>query len=277
MAESFTFASIFILGCFHALEPGHGKTFLLAYTIGQKLDLKKIIILTISLLFSHLLTLSIFAILFNVLLSGIADKFLHNLSHWFVPSIILLFGIYIIARAVYKGTHEHNNDCVHEHGKFPDSKIKNTLSVGLLSTVAGRSTEDRDKVFKIIKSMELEGIAKILPTLKTRWFTDHFIKNNPSIVEKRIKQVIDTNPEVFLNVFKIYAETEMITWLKNIKKPCLVMTGENDLGCSPNHNQKIATQLQNSQLVILPKVKHSILLENPDTVSSEILNFLLNL
>ena len=70
--------------------------------------------------------------------------------------------------------------------KFPD----NTLSVGLLSTVAGRSTEDRDKVLKIIKSMELEGIAKILPTLKTRWFTDHFIKNNPSIVEKRIKQVI---------------------------------------------------------------------------------------
>ena len=69
----------------------------------------------------------------------------------------------------------------------------------------------------------------------------------------------------------------MITWLKNINKPCLVMTGENDLGCSPNHNQKIAIQLQNSQLVILPKVKHSILLENPDTVSSEILNFLLNL
>ena len=68
--------------------------------------------------------------------------------------------------------------------KFPD----NTLSVGLLSTVAGRSTEDRDKVLKIIKSMELEGITKILPTLKTRWFTDHFIKNNPSIVEKRIKQ-----------------------------------------------------------------------------------------
>ena len=42
MTESFTFASIFFLGCLHALEPGHGKTFLLAYTIGQKLDLKKI-------------------------------------------------------------------------------------------------------------------------------------------------------------------------------------------------------------------------------------------
>ena len=26
MTESLTFASIFFLGCFHALEPGHGKT-----------------------------------------------------------------------------------------------------------------------------------------------------------------------------------------------------------------------------------------------------------
>ena len=133
MAESFTFASIFFLGCFHALEPGHGKTFLLAYTIGQKLDLKKIIILTISLLFSHLLTLSIFAILFNVLLVEIADKFLHNLSHWFAPFIIILFGTYVIGRAIYESKHKHNKDCGHDHGKFTNSKIKNPLTVGFLT------------------------------------------------------------------------------------------------------------------------------------------------
>jgi len=157
--------------------------------------------------------------------------------------------------------------------QFPD----NTLSVGMLSTVAGRTIEDKNKVLKIIKSMQKEGIPKILSTLKTRWFTDDFIKNNFSLVDRRIKQVIDTKPEVFLNVFKIYAETEMITWLKNINKPCLVMTGENDFGCSPEHNQQISSQLKNSQLIILPKLKHSILLENPVTVSSKILNFLLNL
>ena len=133
MAESFTFASIFFLGCFHALEPGHGKTFLLAYTIGQKLDLKKIIILTLSLLFSHLLTLSIFAILFNILLVEIADKFLHNLSHWFAPFIIILFGTFVIGRAIYENKHKHNKDCGHDHGKFTNSKIKNPLTVGILT------------------------------------------------------------------------------------------------------------------------------------------------
>ena len=154
--------------------------------------------------------------------------------------------------------------------KFPE----NTLSVGLLSTVAGRSIEDRDKVLKIIKSMEVEGITKILPTLKTRWFTDHFIKNNPSLVERRIKQVIDTNPEVFLNVFKIYAETEMISWLNEIKKPCLLMTGENDGGCSPSHNKKMSNEIENSKLVIIPKVKHSFLIEAPDLIADNLLSFI---
>lgn len=133
MTESLTFASIFFLGCFHALEPGHGKTFLLAYTIGQKLDLKKISILTLSLLFSHLLTLSIFAILFNILLVEIADKFLHNLSHWLAPIIIILFGTFVIGRAIYKSKHQHHKDCGHDHGKFTNSKIKNPVTVGFLT------------------------------------------------------------------------------------------------------------------------------------------------
>ena len=133
MAESLTFASIFFLGCLHALEPGHGKTFLLAYTIGQKLDFKKIIILTLSLLFSHFLILNIFAILFNILLVEIAEKFLHNLSHWFAPIIIILFGMYVISRSIYKSKHQHNKDCGHDHGKFTNSKIKNPLTVGILT------------------------------------------------------------------------------------------------------------------------------------------------
>ena len=157
--------------------------------------------------------------------------------------------------------------------KFPD----NTISLGLLSTVAARSPEDKNKVLNVIKKMETEGISKTLLTLTNRWFTDYFILNNSSIVDRRIKQVIDTNSEVFLNVFRIYAETEMISWLKDLNQPCLVMTGENDLGCSPMHNKKISSELINSKLVILPNVKHSILLEKPDETASNILGFLLNL
>jgi len=156
--------------------------------------------------------------------------------------------------------------------KFPE----HTLSIGLLSTVAGRSKEDKEKIFSIINEMENNGIEKTLSTLTNRWFTDEFIRKNPHIVEQRLKQVLDTDPEVFLNVFKIYANTEIFSLLKNINKPSILLTGENDLGCSPKHNKIMSNKIKNSKLVILPKVKHSILIEKPDEVVSSLINFIIN-
>ncbi len=156
--------------------------------------------------------------------------------------------------------------------KFP----QHTISVGLLSTVAGRSEEDSKKVWNVIHAMEKNGIEKTLSTLTNRWFTDEFIKNKPDLVERRLKQVVDTDPEVFLNVFKIYANTEMFPWLKNISKPCLLLTGENDTGCSPKHNEKMSNEIKDSKLIILPKYKHSFLIEAPDEVAKNIINFFSN-
>ena len=34
LSNNFTFSVIFVLGMFHALEPGHGKTLILAYMSG---------------------------------------------------------------------------------------------------------------------------------------------------------------------------------------------------------------------------------------------------
>ena len=157
--------------------------------------------------------------------------------------------------------------------KFPNR----VLSVGLLSTVAGRSEGDRNSVLKIISEMEISGIERTLQKLTTRWFTDEFISKNPDLVKNRLKQVIDTDPDVFLNVFKIYANTEMISWLKNLSVPCLLMTGENDAGCSPQHNKIMANEINNSKLVILEKYKHSFLIEAPQEVSKNIIEFIKNI
>lgn len=133
MGESLTITSIFLLGCLHALEPGHGKTFLLAYTIGGKLDFQKITLLTLSLLISHFLVLSIIAIIFNLILTEVASSFLHEFSHWIAPGIIISFGSYIVVRSIYKMRHIHSDDCGHDHGKFKDTKIENPITVGLLT------------------------------------------------------------------------------------------------------------------------------------------------
>jgi len=146
-------------------------------------------------------------------------------------------------------------------------------ALALLSTVANRSTEDKNNVLSVIKLMEEKGVSKIIPTLVNRWFTDDFIKKSPVIIKRRLQQVIDMDPDTFLNVFRIYANTEMKSWLHKIEIPTLVLTGENDKGCNPKLNQFMADQLVNSELIVLPNFKHSILIEAPDLVSKNLNNF----
>ena len=135
MSESLTITSIFLLGCLHALEPGHGKTFLLAYTVGEKLDFQKIVLLTLSLLVSHFFVLTIIAIIFNLVLTEVANSILHEFSHWLAPGIIISFGSYIILKAMYKTSHIHSDDCGHDHGNFQDSKVGNPITVGILTGI----------------------------------------------------------------------------------------------------------------------------------------------
>ena len=148
-------------------------------------------------------------------------------------------------------------------------------AIGLLSTAAGRTQEDKNKILTVIKLMEEEGIPQTLPTLVKRWFTDDFIKKFPEIIKKRIQQVADTDPDIFLNVFRIYANTEMQSWLHRISLPALVLTGENDGACNPRLNQLMANKLKNSKLIILPDLKHSVLIEAPNLVSESLSNFFL--
>ncbi len=133
MIDSLTFSSIFLLGCFHAFEPGHGKTFLMAYTIGEKLDLKKSILLTIGLITSHFIVLSTIAILFNIFVVEFIEKVFHEFSHWFGPTLITLFGFFILVRAIYKGDHDHKNDCGHYHGEIKNSKLGSPIVVGFIT------------------------------------------------------------------------------------------------------------------------------------------------
>jgi len=149
-----------------------------------------------------------------------------------------------------------------------------TRSVSLISTAAFRSKDDSAKVMAVVDGMHEQGIKTVLATLTNRWFTDTFITNNPERVDFRLKQVLATDSEVFLEVFRIYAETEMSPWLSTVKQPCLVLTGENDGGCNPRLNRLIHSALPNSELVILDHYKHSLLLEAPNEVGKRVFDFL---
>lgn len=147
-------------------------------------------------------------------------------------------------------------------------------SLVLLSTAAGRSAEDLNKLRNLTDSMNEKGVMPVIDTLVQRWFTDDFIANRPDAIERRKRQIEETPEDVFLSVFEIYAQTEMAPWLKEIKCPCLIITGELDGGCHVELNRFMHGELENSKLVVLDGLKHSILVEAPDRVLKPVKNFL---
>ncbi len=134
---------------------------------------------------------------------------------------------------------------------FPDR----VSALGLFSTAAFRTADDSAKVRGVVETMEKTSVESSLDTLVARWFSDEFQANNPDKIAVRKKQVLDTPTSVFLNVFHIYAETEMSPWLHEVKTPSLVLTGELDGGCNPRLNKQIADALPVSELVILDGLK----------------------
>ena len=151
---------------------------------------------------------------------------------------------------------------------------EHVLSLGLLSTAAGRTAEDSAKVKGVVAAMRERGIAPVLETLKERWFTPEFAAARPEVIQRRMQQVIDCDGQVFLSVFDVYAETEMAPWLAEVKAPSLVLTGEFDGGCPPRLNEFIARTMPQAELVVLPKLRHAILLEAPEQVAPRLLEFL---
>lgn len=155
--------------------------------------------------------------------------------------------------------------------RYPDR----VLSLGLWSTAAFRTDDDSAKVRAVVAAMREKGIGPVLDTLTARWFTDDFCLAHPEVIAWRKQQVMDTPAEVFLNVFDIYAETEMSPWLHQITAPTQVLTGALDGGCNPRLNRQIADAMPNAELVILDGLKHAIFIEATDRVLPHVRRFLL--
>jgi len=148
------------------------------------------------------------------------------------------------------------------------------LSLGLFSTAAFRRDEDRARLRQFVATMRADGIGAVLESLRDRWFTPEYAARHPDAIERRLQQVRAMDPEVYINTFAVYVESETSPWLPGLHQPTLVLTGENDVSCGPRLNRQMAAALPHSELMILPGLRHSILMEAPDQVAAPMLAFL---
>ena len=56
--------------------------------------------------------------------------------------------------------------------------------------------------------------------------------------------------------------------------PTLIMTGENEVGSTPEMSKMLHQEIKNSQLFIIPKAKHMATFEMSDLVNQKINKFI---
>jgi pimeloyl-ACP methyl ester carboxylesterase len=146
--------------------------------------------------------------------------------------------------------------------------------LSLISAVAGRTPEERKRLSERARTIRAEGVGSVIGASAERWFTKDFRDAYPDKVAKRLAEIHANDPASYAEAYRVFAESDLADRLHSIPHRTLVMTGENDVGSNPRMARFMHKEIVNSQLVILPNLRHSILVEAPDEVVDHLLPFL---
>lgn len=144
----------------------------------------------------------------------------------------------------------------------------------LLSTVAERTAAERARVLERADKVRDEGIASVVSAAEDRWFTPAFKAANPDKVALRLSQLKANDHRSYAAAYRVFAQADEGVALERIRQQTLIMTGENDIGSNTRMARRLHEAIAGSRLVILPELRHSVLMEAPDLVADHLLEFL---
>ena len=122
--------------------------------------------------------------------------------------------------------------------------------------------KDRFELAKKSKSLSKQALK--------RWFTDDYLKKNPNTYNKISSILEQNNVENFLKVYELFVNHKDDEKFENIKTKTLVMTGEGDIGSTPEMSENLSKAINNSKVKIISKGKHLCSIECADDVNMSI-------
>lgn len=137
----------------------------------------------------------------------------------------------------------------------------------LLSTVAGRNEEERERVAARL-AIVAEGIpGEHFENSVARWFTDAFRENHPEVLAAHAAANRKNDPEAYAAAYRVLAETDLADRLHEITAPTLIATGDGDIGSNPRMARLMHDRIAGSELHILENLRHAAMTEAPERIA----------
>ena len=122
--------------------------------------------------------------------------------------------------------------------------------------------KDRFELAKKSKSLSKQALK--------RWFTDEYLEKNPNTY-KKISSILEQNRmENFLKIYELFVNHKDDERFEKIKTKTLIMTGEGDVGSTPEMSINLSKVINNSNVKIISKGKHLCSIECADDVNMAI-------
>jgi pimeloyl-ACP methyl ester carboxylesterase len=147
---------------------------------------------------------------------------------------------------------------------FPERVEK----LAIIGTVCGRTSEERARALERVELLRRHGRTAIAEANRERWFTDEFRKAHPDIVDRRVAQVVACDPASYLHAFRVFCTDDFADRLDEIQVPTLIITGEHDTAATPRMARLMGERIRDSQVHVLPRLRHSVLIEAPEQVGA---------
>ncbi len=157
------------------------------------------------------------------------------------------------------------------------SQYSNRLSsLTIFGTVYKRTEDEKRQIINRYETMKKNKDVSKKRAL-VRWFSEEFIKKNPTIYNKIYSMLEKTEHSTWLKVYKLFAyHKDDDLSIKQIKTNTLIITGENDIGSKPRMSEDLSKLINGSKYKTIKKGKHLCNIECFESFNNTIKEFIEN-
>jgi len=145
----------------------------------------------------------------------------------------------------------------------------------ILNSPHDRNAAERAAIGKRLQQAREHGPAATVDAAIERWFTKDYARTRPEIPDLVRRWMAANDPAVYPEIYRVLAESdaELVDGIRQIRCPTLVLACAEDHGNSPDMAERMAAQIPNARVAVVPGLKHMGLAEDPPAISARLVPF----
>ena len=147
-------------------------------------------------------------------------------------------------------------------------------SLTLIDTAAAFAEAGRAAMRDRAEAARRAGMAAVLDTTIKRWFTAETERERSDLIDRVSKTLLADDPLVHAALWDMIAELDLVSELRRITCPTLILVGEFDPSSPPAAARVLEANIAGAEMHVIEGASHMAPLEKPDVINRHLIRFL---